>query len=115
MYLLEVETAAAYILRRADGLSVEEYLNDENLRFAIERNFIIIGEAMVSLRRHFPDLSTKIEDQSKIINFRNFIVHRYWDIDDEGVWDIINKHVAPLRATVGQLLEKLDAVDPGLN
>jgi uncharacterized protein with HEPN domain len=111
MYLLGVEEAAAYILRRAAGRSVEEYLNDEDLRFAIERNFILIGEAMASLRRHFPELSAQIEAQGKIINFRNFIVHRYWDIDDEGVWDIINKDVAPLKTTVEQLLKKLDAAD----
>jgi len=68
MYLLEVEEAAAYILRRTAGSTVEDYLNDEDLRFAIERNFILIGEAMVLLRRHFPDVSAEIEVQGKIIN-----------------------------------------------
>jgi len=38
-------------------------------------------------------------------------VHRYWDIDDEGVWDIIKKDVTPLRTTVEQLLKKLDAAE----
>jgi len=66
---------------------------------------------MASLRRHFPELSSEIEAQGQIIDFRNFIVHRYWDIDDEGVWDIIKKDVTPLRTTVEQLLKKLDAAE----
>jgi uncharacterized protein with HEPN domain len=111
MYLLEVDEAAAYILRRAEGRTVEDYLNDQDLRFAIERNFILIGEAMVLLRRYFPDLSEQIEVQGKVINFRNFIVHRYWDIDDESVWAIIAKDVAPLKASVNLLLKKLDSAE----
>jgi len=111
MYLLEVEQAAAYILRRAEGRTVEDYLSDEDLRFAIERNFILIGEAMVLLRRHYPELSNEIEVQGKIINFRNFIVHHYWDIDDESVWAIIAKDVAPLKETVSLLIKKLDLAE----
>jgi uncharacterized protein with HEPN domain len=110
-YLLKVEEAAAYILRRAEGRTVEEYLDDEDLRFAIERNFILIGEAMVLLRRYFPEISAEIEAHGKIIDFRNFIVHQYWDIDDEGVWAVISKDVAPLKAAVEELLKKLDAAE----
>jgi len=54
LYLLEIQRATAYILRRTEGVTLPAYLSDEDLRFAIERNFILIGEAMVLLRRNYP-------------------------------------------------------------
>jgi len=34
MYLLEVEEAATYILRKAEGLTVDDYLNNQDLRLS---------------------------------------------------------------------------------
>ena len=107
LYLLEIERAARYILRRAQGRTLEDYLSDEDLRFAIERNFILIGEAMVLLRRSYPEMSRRIEEEAKVIGFRNLLVHQYWNVDNTEVWSIIVSKVAPLGDAVGRLLAEL--------
>lgn len=106
LYLLEIERAAKYILRRAQGMTLQDYLSDEDLRFAVERNFILIGEAMVLLRRSYPEMSRRIEEEARIIGFRNLLVHQYWNVDDKEVWSIIVSKVAPLKDAVDRLLTK---------
>ena len=107
MYLLDMQKAANYLIRRANGLTLEDYLQDEDLRYAVERNFILIGEAVVLLRRNHPDVSVRLDNEIGIIAFRNFIVHQYWSVDDQQVWSTLITKVLPLRDAIGKLLEQM--------
>ena len=51
------------------------------LRAAVERQFEIIGEAFVGLRRVDPALAAGIRDLSRIIAFRNVLIHAYATVD----------------------------------
>lgn len=103
-----ISKAANYIIRRTHALTLDDYLEDEDLRFAIERNFILIGEAVALLRRNHPDVCTKLEDKAGIIAFRNFIVHQYWSVDNEQVWSTLITKIPPLRSAVDSLLHNLN-------
>lgn len=102
-YLREIERAAEYLLHRTHGMTFEAYNEDETLRFAVERNFIIIGEAMTCLRRDYPEVSA-VFSASPIIGFRNFIVHQYWSVDHEEVWSTLHTKVKPLQKLVREIL-----------
>ncbi len=67
MVLLDMQKAANYLIRRTNGLTLED--QDEDLRYAVERNFILIGEAVVLLRRNHPDVSTRLDGEAGIIAF----------------------------------------------
>jgi len=54
-YLWDVQQAAERITRFAGGRTFDDYLADEMLSAAIERQFQIIGEAFVGLRRIAPE------------------------------------------------------------
>jgi uncharacterized protein with HEPN domain len=105
VFLLDIRTAADYILRRTSEVDLAKYLEDEDLRFAVERNFMIIGEAASNLRRHYSVVGDQIYDLPAIVALRNFIVHQYWSINDEALWEIITHSLKPLRQTVATLLE----------
>ena len=109
LYLSEIEKWSDYLLSRADGRSREDYLNDLDFRLAVERAFILIGEAMVLLKRHHPTVGGELEDAAKAIGFRNFLVHQYWNIDNRAVWTVLVTNVGPLKQVVERLLKKLDA------
>ncbi len=111
MYLLDIQKAANYLIRRTAGLTLEDYLQDEDLRYAVERNFILIGEAVVLLRRNHPDVCERLDNESGIISFRNFIVHQYWSIDDQQVWSTLITKVLPLRNAIDKLLSQMQT-DP---
>jgi uncharacterized protein with HEPN domain len=56
------QQATERIARFVAGRSFDDYLADEMLRAAVERQFEIIGEAFVGLRRVNPTLTAGIPD-----------------------------------------------------
>ena len=103
-YLWDAQQAAERIARFTAGRSFDDYLADEMLSAAVERQFEIIGEAFVCLRRIAPDIAAAIPDLSQIIGFRNVLVHAYGDVDSIEVWGTIQNDLPRLRACVADLL-----------
>ena len=75
------------ILDYTKSLSFEDFLRDSKTVDAVIRNFEIIGEAANRLPDEFKDKNTNI-DWHRIRGFRNRIVHDYFGIDYEIVWQI---------------------------
>ena len=71
---------------------------------AVERQFEIIGEAFVGLRRLDPALAGQLPDLAEIIAFRNVLVHAYATIDHQIVWDVIQNDLPRLRGVLARLL-----------
>jgi uncharacterized protein with HEPN domain len=109
LYLSEIAKWADYLLSRAKGRSREDYLNDLDFRLAVERAFILIGEAMVLLKRYHPAVGEELEDATKAIGFRNFLVHQYWNIDHRAVWTTVVTNVEPLKQAAERLLTRLNS------
>jgi len=75
------------------------------LRAAVERQFEIIGEALRRLAKEDAATATRISGHSRIIAFRNILVHGYADLDDRIVWDIVQSKLPTLLREVESLLE----------
>ena|SRR5438105_11423090 len=103
-YLWDAQRAAERIVRFTTGRTFDDYVVDEMLSSAVERQFEIVGEALVCLRRIAPEVSAMIPDVADIIGFRNVLVHDYDDIDDREVWGTIENDVPKLLAVLRQLL-----------
>lgn len=76
------------------------------LRSAVERQFEIIGEALVQLSRLDEALAARISEYRRIIAFRNILIHGYAQVDDRIVWDILETKLPILRREVRMLLEQ---------
>jgi uncharacterized protein with HEPN domain len=88
-YLFDIEEACRAIFELAEQSSVEEFRTTRWLRSSIEREFIIIGEALRNAITADPTLATQITDSRSIIGFRNIVVHGYSTVDRDFVWDFI--------------------------
>jgi uncharacterized protein with HEPN domain len=77
---------------------------DELTRSAVERQFEIMGEALVQLSRFAPDLAARIPEHRRLIAFRNILIHRYHDIDDDIVWEAAQLKLLGTLAVTRQLL-----------
>ena len=110
-YLREIQRATTYLIERTQGLDFATYVQDETLMFAVERNFIIIGEAMACLRRDHPHIIASLESKP-VVRFRNFIVHEYWSVDHKEVWSTLNTKVAPLQRLVTETLRRITTQNP---
>ncbi len=86
------------------GRSLEDYLNDPLLQSAVERQFIIVDEALFHALRVDPEIGSAVTDASLIVGFRHVMVHRYASIEAHTVWGIVEEELAALRREVRALL-----------
>lgn len=105
-YLHDIVQGADAILETVDGKSLDQYLNDPVLRAAVERHFIVVGEALYQLRRHFPDVARKIPDARHLIGFRHVLVHGYNQVDDEVAWGVIETMIQRARDAAAARLQQ---------
>lgn len=106
--LWDVERAADRTATFTDGLDFGFYKGDELHRSAVERQLLIIGEALNSLRKVDVVTAEHIPDLVRIIGLRNVLAHGYAVIDDEVIWQAATRRVPELRAVVAGLLYDAD-------
>ena len=86
------------------GVSVEEYRNKRAVRSAVEREFIIIGEALRRVSALDERLFRSIYNSRAIVDFRNMLAHYYGAVDDDAVFGLVYSDLIVLKAEVGELL-----------
>lgn len=109
--LWDARRAAERIVRFSQGKSFAEYLNDDLLRSAIERQFGIIGEAFAALRRIAPEVAAELPDLPKAIAFRNVLIHGYAEIQHSIVWDTVHDDLPRLLTRLELLLRSAPPLD----
>ena len=88
------------------GKAFADYEHDAMLRSAVERQFEIIGEATAQLAKLDRGLAARIGEHSRIVAFRNILIHGYADVDDRLVWDVVETKLPALRRDVERLLRE---------
>lgn len=102
--LWDVQLAAGRVQRFVRGRSFDDYVADDLLRSAVERQLAIAGEALGKLARVDPGVASRIDALPRIVAFRNVLVHGYASVDDRIVWGVIEGHLERLAAEVTVLL-----------
>ena len=105
--------ASRLALQFTAGRQQADYLNDELLRAAVERELEIIGEALNRLFKSVPDLADQISERRAIIQFRNVLAHAYDIVDDKLVWGIVEVKLPILIAQLELMLAALDGSSNG--
>ena len=108
-FLIDVVEASDAILEAVNGINLEDYCNSRLIRSSVEREFILIGEALTNLSRLNNELFTKIENAPRIISFRNKLTHEYVKVDNTLVWGVIQSYLQPLRSACVALAADSDS------
>ena len=103
-YLYDILKACEAIEEFTAGKRFDDYDGDLLLRSAVERQLMIVGEAMSQATRSDDELAEEIEDAREIINLRNIIVHGYTVVENETIWGILQADVPKLHDQVRRLL-----------
>lgn len=93
----DIVTAIGKIERYIAGLGREAFLADDKTVDAVVRNIEIIGEAA----RHVPDDFAAAHPEvpwRRIAGLRNRIVHDYFGLDLEIVWQILQADLPQLKS-----------------
>lgn len=106
LLLKDIAEAGNKIIVYTTGIKYEGFLENNMLVDAVVRNFEVIGEAakLISEETKFnhPEVEWK-----RMIQFRNVLIHDYFGIEYEIVWDVILNY---LPVNIG-FIEKIVAVD----
>jgi uncharacterized protein with HEPN domain len=103
-YLYDIDLAVARILEFTAGKQFEDYQREAMVRSAVERQFEIIGEALSKVLRLDSTLASRISEHSRIVAFRNILIHGYAEVDSRLVWDVVQAKLPTLKQEIGALL-----------
>lgn len=103
-YLYDIIKACEAILHFIEGKNCADYENDLLLQSGVERQLMIIGEALNQAIGDDPEISELIPDSREIINLRNVIVHGYAVVENETIWGILQSDLPDLYDQVRKIL-----------
>lgn len=102
-YLGHIRKAIDEVRMMTAGLDRATYLADVRTQRALEREIQIIGDAVhklsSDLRAAHPDV-----EWDRIYAARNVVVHAYWGVDQDILWNIVEAKLDGLYARVVQIL-----------
>ncbi len=103
-YLRHILVELDYLIRQSAGLTVDVFRADETLRRAFVRSIEIIGEVAKkvpeSFRTQHPDIAWRA-----MAGMRDRLIHEYFGVDYELVWDVVANRVPELRGQIAAILE----------
>lgn len=94
------------LIEMSAGLTFDDYWNNKLIRYAVERQFITLGEALNNIRRRRPELAAGVTRVDQIIGFRNVLVHGYDIVDAQTVWDVLHNDLPLLQRELQSLMDE---------
>lgn len=103
-YLRHILVEAEYLLGQSAGLTFAEFMANETLRRAFVRSLEIIGQAAKNIPEEFRTQHSDIEWRG-MSGMRDRLIHGYFGVDYEIVWDVVQNHIPALRHQISSVLE----------
>ena len=103
LLLNDIRQAIDRIEQYIKNLSFDAFSNDQKSVDAVVRNLEIIGEAASRLPDEFKEKYSEIE-WYKVVGLRHRIVHEYFGIDLEIIWQILQKDLPELRQKITRIM-----------
>ena len=105
-YLYDIRQACETLLDFIRDKNLQDYDADLLLRSAVERQLMIVGEALNQAYQLDPALSESVGNIREIINLRNVIVHGYATVENETIWGILEEDLPQLYKEMQMLLQQ---------
>ena len=104
--LEDMRMAFEAIQEYTGGKTLDDYRGSRLLRDGVERQLLIIGEAVSQLAKTDPSTASRLGNYRQIISFRNLLVHGYSVVDDRVTWEIVQQDLPDLGRRVVDLLNE---------
>ena len=105
-YFEDILMASDKIDRYTKGLDFDGFKEDELKVDGVVRNLEIIGEAVKKIppkiREKYPDV-----EWNKIAGVRDILIHAYFSVDLDILWEIIKEKLPPFRKRVVRIIGEL--------
>jgi len=105
-YLNDIIESIADIKEFTNGMTRESFSTDKKTIKAVVRSLEVIGEAANKLpddvRDRYPEISWQ-----EIIGMRNRLIHEYFGVDLDIVWQTIEEDLEPLENAVKKIIKEM--------
>ena len=103
LYLNDISEAAENIRTYVGDMTFLEFRKDRMRIDAVVRNFEVIGEAVKNLSE---ELKTQFPstDWKAVAGFRDTLIHGYFGVDMEILWDIIVHKIPVLQEEIAVII-----------
>ncbi len=105
VFLEDILGSLERIQTLTSGLSYDDFTKDLARQEAVIRNLEIIGEAAkhipTAMRSGHPEV-----DWARIGGLRDILIHRYFAVDLEIIWDVILNRLPSLEVNIKRILSQ---------
>ncbi len=104
IYLKDIQENMERAEKFVEGMSYEEFVEDERTNFAVIRCIEIMGEAAKhvpeEVKNKYPEVSWK-----DIAGMRDKVIHFYFGVNLEMVWMVVKKNIPEMNPYIEQALK----------
>lgn len=102
-YLNHILEEITFLLSISQNTGEEKFSHDEILKRASVRSLEVIGEAVKALPLEFREINSEVEWKSWA-GLRDKLIHHYFGVDYEIIWDIIVNEMPQLKIQIEKCL-----------
>ena len=103
VYLRHIRDAIAAIEEYASGVAFDAFSRNRLLQDGVIRELEIIGEAAKNVSAEFREANSDVPWRD-IAGMRDKLIHEYFGVDMEAVWNTVVQDIPELKATTDKLL-----------
>lgn len=99
-----------FLLNETKVLTYDGFISNELLKRGCTRSIEIIGEAVKNISEDLKDKHKEI-DWKKMAGMRDKIIHYYFGVNWDIVWDVIQKRIPELKPKIEAIINELEKVE----
>lgn len=103
VFLKHISDEVNYIVKVTETIKHADLLGDETLKRAVLRSLEIIGEASKNFSKDFKEKHNDVQ-WKEISGLRDKLIHDYFGIDWEIVWDVVKNEIPALKDKLEKII-----------